>query len=67
EASILLAQTCFPNDGISGNVGHDQPDVAYIMFGEQVPSGVGDTTIDIAALKTLGDQQVKLLQTALNI
>ncbi|KAJ6629352.1 fungal chitosanase of glycosyl hydrolase group 75-domain-containing protein [Mycena sp. CBHHK59/15] len=67
EASILLAQTCFPNAGIDGNVGHDQPDVAYIVFGEQVPSGVGVTTIDIAALKTLGDQQVKLLQTALNI
>ncbi|KAJ6555143.1 fungal chitosanase of glycosyl hydrolase group 75-domain-containing protein [Mycena vulgaris] len=67
EASILLAQTCFPNAGISGNVGHDEPDVAYIVFGEQVPSGVEDTVIEIDAVKTLGDQQVKLLQAALNI
>ncbi|KAJ7202066.1 fungal chitosanase of glycosyl hydrolase group 75-domain-containing protein [Mycena pura] len=67
EASLLLAQTCFPDAGITGANGHGPADVAYIVFGDQVPSGVGDTTIDIGELKTLGDQQVKLLQAALNI
>ena len=31
EASILLAQTCFPNDGITGNVGHGPNDVACMF------------------------------------
>jgi len=67
EASILLAQTCFPNDNISGNNGHGPVDVLYIVFGPKVPDGVGKETIDIASLKTLGDEQAKLLQTALKI
>lgn len=32
-----------------------------------MPTGVEDKTIDIAALKTLGDQQAMLLQKALAI
>ncbi|KAJ6494060.1 fungal chitosanase of glycosyl hydrolase group 75-domain-containing protein [Mycena vitilis] len=67
EGSLLLGQACFPDDKITGNNGHAQPDVAYIIFGNQVPSGVGQSTIDIAALKTLGDKQVKLLQQALGL
>ncbi|KAJ7741764.1 fungal chitosanase of glycosyl hydrolase group 75-domain-containing protein [Mycena maculata] len=67
EASILVGQTCFPNATINGAQGHDAADVAYIVFGEQVPSGVGNNTIDIAALKTLGDTQVKSLQSALGL
>ncbi|KAJ7148777.1 hypothetical protein C8R43DRAFT_1068876 [Mycena crocata] len=66
EASLFLAQTCFPNDGINGDSGHGEPDVAYIVFGDQVPDGVEDTTIDLDALKFLGDQQVRLLQEALS-
>ncbi|KAJ7583460.1 fungal chitosanase of glycosyl hydrolase group 75-domain-containing protein [Mycena floridula] len=67
EGSLLLAKTCFPDAKISGNNGHDQSDVAYIVFGDKVPTGVKDTTIDISALKKLGDEQVKLLQSALGI
>ncbi|TFY70230.1 hypothetical protein EVG20_g2778 [Dentipellis fragilis] len=65
EASQLLAQSCFPNDQLSTTKSHGDLDVLYIVFGSQVPSGVGDSTIDLGALKTLGDQQAKLLGTAL--
>ncbi|KZV87960.1 hypothetical protein EXIGLDRAFT_837880 [Exidia glandulosa HHB12029] len=67
EASLLMAQTCFPNDGLDGGTGHEVVDVEYVIFGTKVPSGVGDQTINIATLKTLGDQQAKLLQTALGL
>ncbi|KAJ7223343.1 fungal chitosanase of glycosyl hydrolase group 75-domain-containing protein [Mycena pura] len=67
EASILMGQTCFPNDSIDGSQGHNTADVAYIVFGSQVPDGVENSSIDIGALKTLGDAQVKLLQDALGI
>lgn len=40
---------------------------ADIVFGSQVPAGVGKQEIDIGKLKTLGDQQARLLQTALKI
>ncbi|KAA1477018.1 Chitosanase-domain-containing protein [Dentipellis sp. KUC8613] len=64
-ASQLLAQSCFPDDQLSASKSHGALDVLYIVFGSQVPSGVQDTTIDLGALKTLGDQQAKLLGTAL--
>ncbi|KZV84826.1 hypothetical protein EXIGLDRAFT_595406, partial [Exidia glandulosa HHB12029] len=67
EASLMLAQTCFPNDGLDGGRGHDQVDVTYIVWGTQIPSGVGDQTINIPALKQLGDQQARLLQSALGL
>jgi len=67
EASLLLAQACFPNDKISGDNGHVQVDVLYIVFGSKVPEGVGKETINIENLKTLGDEQAKLLQTALQL
>ncbi|KAJ7660104.1 fungal chitosanase of glycosyl hydrolase group 75-domain-containing protein [Mycena polygramma] len=67
EASILMGRTCFPGTTIDGAHGHSEIDVAYIVFGTKVPSGVGDKTIDIGALKSLGDAQVKALQTALGI
>ena len=38
-----------------------------IHFGKQVPTGVGDTTIDITALKKLGDEQVTKLAQALGV
>ncbi|KAF7327226.1 Endo-chitosanase [Mycena kentingensis (nom. inval.)] len=67
EASILVGQTCFPRAGINGGRGHDRADVAYIVFGTQVPTGVGESLIDVAALKALGDSQMALLQDALGI
>ncbi|KAJ7621017.1 fungal chitosanase of glycosyl hydrolase group 75-domain-containing protein [Roridomyces roridus] len=67
EASILIGQTCFPEDNISGSNGHAENDIAYIVFGTQVPSGVEENTIDISALKALGDSQVNLLQAALQL
>jgi chitosanase len=38
-----------------------------IIFGTQVPSGVGDETIDISALKQLGDAQAQNLIKTLGI
>jgi len=57
EASLLLAQTCFPDEGLNGATGHDAKDVTYIVFGSLVPDGIDESspTIDINALKTLGD------------
>jgi hypothetical protein len=37
------------------------------MFGNQVPAGVGDQTINIGNLKTLGDAQAKKLVAALHV
>jgi len=67
EASILMAQTCFPNEGLDGGKGHSRADVLYVLFGNQVPDGVGDKTIDIKTLKALGDQQAKKLAKALGL
>ncbi|KAJ7474693.1 fungal chitosanase of glycosyl hydrolase group 75-domain-containing protein [Mycena latifolia] len=67
EASILMGQTCFPGTVIDGENGHAENDVAYIVFGTKVPPGVQKNTIDMAALKAMGDAQVKLLQTALGL
>ncbi|KAJ7202067.1 fungal chitosanase of glycosyl hydrolase group 75-domain-containing protein [Mycena pura] len=66
EASILIAQTCF-GASIDGGNGHPQNDVAYVVFGTKVPSGIQKTSIDISALKALGDAQAKLLQKALGV
>ncbi|KAJ7878937.1 fungal chitosanase of glycosyl hydrolase group 75-domain-containing protein [Mycena leptocephala] len=62
EGSLLLGQTCFPNDAIDGNNGHEGRDVACkfswvperyvadliqdIVFGGEVPDGVQNNTID---------------------
>ncbi|KAJ7314336.1 fungal chitosanase of glycosyl hydrolase group 75-domain-containing protein [Mycena albidolilacea] len=67
EGSLLLAQTCFPNDGLNGNNGHEPLDVLYIVFGTAVAPGVKDETIDIDGLKAVGDEQVGLLQAALQL
>ncbi|KAJ7474729.1 fungal chitosanase of glycosyl hydrolase group 75-domain-containing protein, partial [Mycena latifolia] len=63
EGSLALGQACFQTNKIkiSGATGHDQRDVAYIVFGQEVPENVGEKTIDLAALKDLGDRQVRLL------
>ncbi|KAJ6494061.1 fungal chitosanase of glycosyl hydrolase group 75-domain-containing protein [Mycena vitilis] len=67
EASILIGQTCFPDGIINGGNGHAENDVAYIVFGDQVPAGVEKSSIDIPALKALGDAQMKLLEAALHL
>ncbi|KAJ7307928.1 fungal chitosanase of glycosyl hydrolase group 75-domain-containing protein [Mycena albidolilacea] len=67
EASLLLAQTCFPNDGLNANNGHTASDVLYIVFGTTVAPGVGDQTIDIPGLKASGDKLVFTLQEALGL
>jgi chitosanase len=38
-----------------------------IVFGNEVPSGVGDETINISALKSLGDTAAKKLAAALGV
>ncbi|KAF5346391.1 hypothetical protein D9758_012773 [Tetrapyrgos nigripes] len=69
EASIFLAQACFPKDGLNANRGHDALDVAYIVFGDAVPPGISEDkdTIDIAALKKMGDSTVRLFQKSLGL
>ncbi|KAF5346393.1 hypothetical protein D9758_012771 [Tetrapyrgos nigripes] len=69
EASIFLAQACFPKDGLNANRGHDALDVAYIIFGDAVPPGISEDkdTIDIAALKKMGDSTVRLFQKSLGL
>ncbi|KAJ7806620.1 fungal chitosanase of glycosyl hydrolase group 75-domain-containing protein [Mycena leptocephala] len=67
EASLLLAQTCFPNENLSANQGHTSLDVLYLVFGTRVTPGVGDSTIDIPTLKSVGDEQVGLLQSHLGL
>ncbi|KAK0435053.1 hypothetical protein EV421DRAFT_1908943 [Armillaria borealis] len=52
------------DENLGGDNGHTPLDVLYI-FGSKVPSGVENEKIDIGALKTLGDEQVQLLATAL--
>ncbi|KAL4882177.1 fungal chitosanase of glycosyl hydrolase group 75-domain-containing protein [Aspergillus karnatakaensis] len=66
EASWLMARTCFPDEGLSGNVGHDQKDVTYILF-------LGDNAVlpdtamtknyitDFGKLRSMGDDLVHKL------
>ncbi|KAJ7153346.1 fungal chitosanase of glycosyl hydrolase group 75-domain-containing protein [Mycena filopes] len=65
EASLLLANTCFPNDALSGGNGHSPLDVLYVVFGNAPAPNVGDQTISIADLQKVGDEQVALLRAAL--
>lgn len=89
-----MGQTCFPNDKITGNNGHDAQDVVCssytsssskyhgpqadvrppqfsstdIVFPDVVPPGdLSGPKIDLNALKTLGDEQAKLLASALKL
>lgn len=66
EASLALAQMCFPNDGMSGTNGHVEHDVLYVAFTgkEAVPGALGakwtaKTPQEFeASIKTLGDKLV---------
>ncbi|KAJ6085115.1 hypothetical protein N7499_004744 [Penicillium canescens] len=69
EASISLAQMCYPNDGINGNNGHTEDDVLYIGFTGQgaVPGSsanwkAGDRDAFEDSIKDLGDKLVSGLQ-----
>ncbi|KAF7362828.1 Endo-chitosanase [Mycena venus] len=61
EGSLLLAQMCFPTDGLNVNNGHTPLNFLYIVFGTAVAPIVGDSTIDTTGLKAVGDQQVGVL------
>ncbi|KAK0492106.1 hypothetical protein EDD18DRAFT_1079963, partial [Armillaria luteobubalina] len=67
EASLLLADTCFPKDGMNGKKGHEPLDVLYMVFQTKFPAGVGENTMDINTLKKLGDEQAQLLANALEL
>ncbi|KAL5335224.1 fungal chitosanase [Aspergillus crustosus] len=66
EASWLMARTCFPNDGLDGNVGHDEKDVTYILFlGNDAvlpETAMNHNYItDFGTLKKMGDDLVSKL------
>lgn len=68
EASISLAQLCFPNADITGDNGHSQKDVLYIGFKGKtaVPGSNADwkaqnTEAFEESIKSLGDSLVASL------
>jgi chitosanase len=69
EASIALAQLCYPNDGLNGDNGHSENDVLYIGFTSQdaVPGAngatwnAGDRHEFQDSLKEIGDKLVASL------
>ncbi|KAJ5767486.1 hypothetical protein N7533_000069 [Penicillium manginii] len=65
EASISLAQMCFPDDGINGNNGHGEEDVLYLGFtgksavpGSDADWKAGDRNSFEDSIKELGDKLV---------
>ncbi|OBT90433.1 hypothetical protein VE02_00764 [Pseudogymnoascus sp. 03VT05] len=65
EASISLADMCFPNEHLDGNSGHDQKDVLYIGFPGKaaVPSSstkwnAGNAKAFEDSIKAVGDKLV---------
>ncbi|KAF4338636.1 chitosanase [Fusarium beomiforme] len=70
EASISMAQLCFPKDGLNGNMGHGPKDVLYIAFkgDEAVPGKNGanwkakNRAEFSRSIKALGDKLVAKLQ-----
>ncbi|KAI5791884.1 fungal chitosanase of glycosyl hydrolase group 75-domain-containing protein [Geopyxis carbonaria] len=66
EASISLAQMCFPNEGIDGDHAHDAHDVLYMAFtgDDAVPGANGadwtakDPVKFMDSIKALGDKLV---------
>ncbi|KAF4456306.1 chitosanase [Fusarium austroafricanum] len=69
EASISLANLCFPNDGLNGDKGHDEKDVLYIAFkgNDAVPGkhgakwNVKDRAEFSKSIKAQGDKLVAKL------
>ncbi|KAL7941481.1 glycoside hydrolase family 75 protein [Trichoderma barbatum] len=65
ESSISLAQLCFPDDGLTGDNGHDQKDVLYIGFtgpyavpGASANWSAGSAEEFEGSIKDLGDSLV---------
>ncbi|KAJ3479879.1 hypothetical protein NLG97_g8206 [Lecanicillium saksenae] len=72
EASWLMANTCFPGEGLNGGQGHSDADVTYIFFtGDDsvLPnSAIGKNYLtNFQALKNLGDKLMKDLVSSLNL
>ncbi|RFU78358.1 chitosanase csn1 [Trichoderma arundinaceum] len=66
ESSISLGKLCFPNEGLTGDNGHDQKDVLYIGFvGEPAANdanwSAGSTEEFEDSIKSIGDRLVSSL------
>jgi chitosanase len=65
EASISLAQMCFPNEGLNGNNGHGTHDVLYLAFpgteavAKNAKWGAKTAKEFEASLATIGDKLVQ--------
>ncbi|KAL7972228.1 glycoside hydrolase family 75 protein [Trichoderma sp. SZMC 28014] len=70
ESAISMGDLCFPDDGLTGDNGHDPKDVLYIGFmGQQAVPGAdganwsaGNTADFENSIKSLGDSLVASLQ-----
>ncbi|KAJ6781485.1 hypothetical protein PWT90_02689 [Aphanocladium album] len=72
EASWLMANTCFPGEGLNGGQGHSDADVTYIFFtGDDsvLPdNAIGKNYLtNFQALKNLGDKLMRDLVSSLHL
>ncbi|KAJ5190914.1 uncharacterized protein N7498_009899 [Penicillium cinerascens] len=72
EASWLMARTCFPNDDLNGNDGHDGVDVTYILFTGNdavLPSSAlnNNYITNFSTLQSMGDSLMAALANNLNL
>ncbi|KAJ2980746.1 hypothetical protein NQ176_g2450 [Zarea fungicola] len=72
EASWLMANTCFPGEGLNGGNGHPAADVTYIFFtgsDSVLPSSaIGNNYLtNFSALKNLGDSKMRDLVAQLKL
>ncbi|KAL4904507.1 fungal chitosanase of glycosyl hydrolase group 75-domain-containing protein [Aspergillus multicolor] len=72
EASWLLARSCFPEANLTGNKGHDDIDVTYILFtGDEAvlpPSAINEHYItDFTKLRSMGNHLTASLMKNLGI
>ena len=69
ETSLALGKLCFPNEGLSGDNGHDPKDVLYIAFpGDQAVPGKNGANWKASnakafedSIKSIGDKLVATL------
>ncbi|OJJ03264.1 hypothetical protein ASPVEDRAFT_63056 [Aspergillus versicolor CBS 583.65] len=71
EASLLLARSCFPKDNLSGDSGHEEMDVTYILYAGPeavLPSSAhNDKYItDFDMLRSMGDHLTTSLSANLD-
>ncbi|PYH97196.1 Chitosanase-domain-containing protein [Aspergillus ellipticus CBS 707.79] len=72
EASWVMARTCFPDEGLSGDKGHVDADVTYIVFtGKDAvlpSSALGKTYLtNFSTLRAMGDKLVGALVSNLKL